>query len=191
MAIPSTSTLDPLFSSQQPAWEYGVELTQGHATRLFTTRAGMEQRQQSRLRSQWRMLYTIHLDGDSLATRDARNRAEIAAAVVVPFWPERAIVAAMVSNSVTISRTATEDWFAVGDYVYLYDPDLDVGQFRVVAGYGVSLQQLTLEPHGTELIFAAGTQAFPCRLCVRDGGRAEHEDQNSFAVQEEVAYVTL
>jgi len=189
MAIPTTNTAVTLFSSQRPAWEKGIEMVQGHATRLFTSRAGLEQRQQGRLRSQWKLSYTCYLDGLEREERDRRNRAELVAPVVVPFWPEEAIVSAMLSNSVTISRTATDDWFAIGDYIYLTDGT--TGQFRVISGYGVSLQQLTLEAVGSEVLFSGGDLVYPCRLCIRDGGMAEHIDDTDFSLSEEVRYLTL
>lgn len=191
MAIPSTNTATLLFSSQQPAWEAGVELTQAMTTRLFTSRAGLEQRQQARMRSAWKMKYTIHLDRAALPTRDARNRAEIATAVVVPLWPERATIAAMTADLVTISRTATDDFFSIGDYIYLHDPTTNVGQFRVVTGYGVSLQALELETLSGTVVFDPGANAYPCRICSRQGGTAEQTDENDFAIEEEVSYATL
>lgn len=189
MAIPSTTTATTLFSSQRPAWEKGVELVQGHQTRLFTSRAGLEQRQQSRIRSQWRMRFTCFFDAADRAAREARNRAELVAPVVVPFWTEEALISTMATNSVTISRTATDDWFAVGDYIYLTDGT--VGQFRTVAGYGVSLQQLTLEAISGEVIFSALDLVYPCRLCVRDGGSADVAEDNDFTVEDDVRYITL
>lgn len=189
MALPSTTTQTVLFSSQEPAWERGIELTQGQSTRLFTSRAGMEQRQQGRLRSQWRMAYTCIIPASQRRTRDLRNRAELVAPVVVPFWPEQTAVAAMVSNSLTIGRTATEDWFAVGDYLFITN-GVD-SQFRVVSGYGVSLQQLTLEAITPEIIFGTDAVVYPCRLCIREGGQADQQDENDFSLVEDVRYISL
>lgn len=189
MALPSTTTQTLLFSSQLPAWERGIELTQGQATRLFTSRAGMEQRQQGRLRSQWRMSYTAIIPKAQRRTRDLRNRAELVAPVVVPFWPEQTIISAMTSNLITIGRTATEDWFAIGDYIYITD-GVDA-QFRIVSGYGISLQQLSLEAITGEIVFGTDAVVYPCRKCIREGGAAEQTDENDFTLVEDVRYVSL
>lgn len=190
MAVPSTSNSTLLFSSQRPAWERGIELVQAQQSRVFTTRSGLEQRQQGRLRSHWTLSFYAYFSQEETAIREERTRAEMVSAVVVPFWSEQARVAStMTSTSLTITRTATDDWFAVGDYVYISD-GLN-GQFRVVSGYGVSLQVLTLATHPAPVIFGVGSEVYPCRICSRAGGLVEHRDDSDFALEEDIRYQTL
>lgn len=189
MAIPTTNTAEVLFSSQQPAWERGVELIQGMTSTMFTSRAGLEQRQQKRMRGQWSMRYVTFHDRAAAATRRTRNRAEIAAPVVVPFWPERAILSSLVTNTATISRTATEDWFVIGDYIFLTDGT--DSQFRQITAYGISQQALVLLPLVGAVAFGAGTKVYPCRTCVRERGESEFTIASEDATEEAVTYVTL
>lgn len=189
MALPSTSNSTLLFSSTQPAWERGVELVQGHQTRLFTSRSGLEQRQQGRIRSQCGLSFYAYFSQADAPERDERMRAELVSPVVVPFWTEEARVVSMTSTSVTITRAATIDWFAAGDYIYLWD-GLN-GQFRMVTGQGATDQILTLEAVGAPVIFGANSAVYPCRICVRTAGLVEYREDSDFAVEEDVRYTTL
>jgi len=189
MAIPSTTTNALLFSSQEPAWERGVELALGQSTRVFTSRSGLEQRQQGRMRSQLSLRYSAFFDPAGKRIREERNRAEIANPVVVPFWSEAATIGSMTTNAATISRTATPDWFVIGDYVYITDGT--DAQFRIISGYGVSLQALQFEAMTGSITFAASSLIYPCRICVRDGGSSESMETNDFSTMEEVRYTTL
>lgn len=189
MALPSTSNSTLLFSSQPPAWERGVQLVQAHQTRIFTSRSGLEQRQQGRVRSQFNLSFYAYFAQNEVAEREERMRAELVAPVVVPFWTEQARVVSMTSTSVTITRAATVDWFAAGDYIYLND-GLN-GQFRLVTGQGATDQILTLETTGAPVIFGAGSAVYPCRVCSRAAGLVEHQEPSDFAVEEDVRYITL
>jgi hypothetical protein len=189
MALPSTSNSQLLFTSTPPAWELGVEMTQAHQTRLFTSRSGLEQRQQSRQRSQIKINYSCYFSHAARVEREERSRAEIVSPVVVPIWTEQAYVASMLANAVTIDRTATPDWFEVGDYLYLTNGTQ--GQFRLITGYGVSLQVIQLEPIDPAVIFNAGAAVIPCRICTRGGGMFELSEPNDFSLREEIIYDTL
>ena len=107
MAIPSTTTAATLYVTREPAWEHGVELTQSLVTSLFTSRAGLEQRQQLRDLSHWTMRYTTYDAKTTERARWERTQAELAAPLVVPFWPEGAFLISLVGDTATITRTAT------------------------------------------------------------------------------------
>lgn len=189
MAVASTNTAELLFTSTEPAWEAGVELSQGMQTALFTSRSGLEQRQQRRIRGAYSIEYRIYHDKAAAALRLARNRAETVTAVVVPMWTEEAVLASLASNTATVSRTATEDWFSVGDYILLINGT--TRQFRQIASYGVSLQALVLESDAGALAFPNGSRVIPCRICARKSGDSEMDFPSEDAVEEQVAYMTL
>lgn len=189
MAIPSTSTVSLLFVSREPAWEKGVELTQNLVATIFTSRAGLEQRQQRRDRSHWSMRYTTYDDQTTALERWQRTQAELAAPLVVPFWTEGATLLALASDTATISRTATEDWFLEGEYIFITDDSQ--GQFRIISGYGVSLQALELVPDEDAIAFTAGAKVYPCRICERGGGKADARLIHEASREEDVVYHTL
>jgi hypothetical protein len=189
MAIPSTTTVDLLFVSREPAWENGVELIQSMVSGVFTSRSGLEQRQQRIGRGHWTMRYRTYDVAATALSRWKRTQAELAAPLVVPFWPEGGTLASLASDVATISRTATEDWFLVGDYIFITNGT--VGQFRTIAGYGISLQALELEEVDDPVAFSPGARVYPCRLCERGGGKAEAMILHEASRQEEVTYNTL
>lgn len=189
MAIPTTETAEVLFSSTEPAWEAGVDLTQAMQTAMTTSRAGLEQRQQKRIRGIWQIAFTIFHDMASAAARRLRSIAETQTAVVVPFWTEEAILASLVGNVATISRRSTVDWFAPGDYVLLIDGT--TSQFRVIASQGSTDQELNLVALTGAIAFPNLSRIIPCRVCSRENGDAEMVFPSEDAVEEKVSYVTL
>lgn len=189
MAIPSTSTAEVLFVSREPAWEKGVELIQSMVSSVFTSRAGLEQRQQRRHRGHFTIRYTTYDTAATALERWRRTQAELASPLIVPFWTESATLASLASNTATISRTATDDWFVVGDYIFITDGT--VGQFRTIAGYGISLQALQLVPITGAVAFAPGSRVYPCRACERGGGKAEAKLTHEASREEDVTYNTL
>lgn len=189
MAIPSTNTAEVLFVSREPAWEHGIELTQSMVTNIFTSRAGLEQRQQRRDRSHWTMRYKTYDAAATAIERWQRTQAELAAPLVVPFWTESAALASLSGNTATISRTATVDWFAVGDYIYITDGEQS--QFRTIASYGVSLQALVLDALTGAIAFDPDARVYPCRICERGGGKADSRSIHEASREEDVTYSTL
>lgn len=189
MAIPTTDSVPLLFSSQEPAWERGVDLMQMMTTSVITSRAGLEQRQQLRHRGQFQISFMIYHDADSSDARWARNLAETQGGVVVPFWTEEAILATMVGNTITISRRSTPDWFTPGDYVLLTDGTQS--QFRQISSVGATDQELNLVAMTGGIDFADLSRVIPCRICIREQGASEIGFPGEASGEERVSFVTL
>jgi hypothetical protein len=194
MAIPSTKNTTPLFVTRAPAWEKGVELEQNMGGHIDTSRSGLEQRQQRRFRSGWKMTYRAALDGTTAKQREARARAEIVAPLWVPFWTEKGITAnpmtVMAPNTLNLDRIVTQDFFTVADYVLLRHPTLG-DEFRRIEDWGVNSQQIILEALGGAILFPALTAIYPCRLCVRSQGMAEMQRHHVDSTTESLTYATL
>lgn len=178
-----------LFISRQPAWERRVKLTQAMLTDVFTSRSGLEQRQNRQSRGRWTMRYSSFCRLADAPARRARILAEVSAPLIVPFWTERAATtSAIVANVVSIDRTPDADWFAAGDYVFFSDALLG-DQFREIAS--VAGSALTLEPDGGAIAFLTGTRIYPCRACIRAPGSASVEVAGEDAALETMEVATL
>lgn len=159
-----TSADTPVFISRAPSWELQVELEQAMETAVFTSRSGLEERQQRRSRSLWTMEYSAVLQPAELAARRASAITESNAPCVVPFWTERCYTTtAIVANVVGIDRLPDADFFADGDYCYLSQNG--TGQFRQIDTS--SGNNLTLVALIGAVAFTTGAKIWPCRLCAR------------------------
>ncbi len=184
--IPNTAEA-PVFLTTPPAWERGVELEQVMDTAVFTSRAGLEERQQRRQRAAYRIEFTAVYDAAALATRNTAAALEMAAPLVVPFWTERCLTTSgIVSNVVNIDRDPDSDWFVPGDWIF-FDSPTQGQQFRQIAS--VADAALTLSGSGTA--FNSGTPVYPCRRCLRDGQRAEWIPPSDGNASEAMKFATL
>lgn len=184
--IPNTEDA-PVFLTTAPAWDRGVELEQLMDTAVFTSRAGLEERQQRRQRAAFRIEFTAVYDAAGLAARNTAAALEMASPLVVPFWTERCLTTSgIVANVVTIDREPDSDWFVPGDWVF-FDSPTQGQQFRQIAS--VAGSDLTLSGSGTA--FSAGTPVYPCRRCLRDGQRAEWIPPSDGNASEAMKFATL
>jgi hypothetical protein len=195
MAIPNTDNTAALFVTRAPAWEKGVELEQGMAGSIDTSRSGLEQRQQRRFKCGWKLSYKAALDAANARQREERSLAEIKAPLWVPFWTEKAILANPITlvnpTTVNLDRIVTHDFFAVDDYVLLRHATLG-DQFRKITAWGINTQQIIFESlGGAEVLFPIGTACYPCRLCIRSQGMAEMQRRHADSTTESLVYVTL
>ena len=184
--IPTTEDAE-VFISTPPAWERGVELEQMMDTAVFTSRSGLEERQQRRQRGAYRLDYTAVYNAAELSARNAAAALEMAAPLVVPFWTERCqTTSGIVANVVTIDRTPDADWFVAGDWIF-FDSATQGRQFRKIAS--VAGANLTLSGSGTA--FNSGTPVYPCRRCLRDNQRAEWIPPADGNASEAMKFATL
>ncbi len=191
MAIPDTNNTTPLFVTQQPAWEEGVDLEQGAASEIMTSRSGIEQRQQRAIRCRWKMSYRAFLNAAQTKARRKRADAEITSLCWVPFWTERSTTLTTISgNVVTIDREWSNDFFTPGDWVF-FDSPTQGQQFRQIDSIGGDTRQLVLAAMGGSIAFTSGTPVYPCRACVREGGLAEFQEASEATIRETLNYTTL
>lgn len=184
--IPNTTDA-AVFITTPPAWEKGIELEQMADTSVFTSRAGLEERQQRRQRCGFKIEYSAVYDAAGLAARNQSAAAEMASPLVVPFWTERCLTTSgIVANVVTIDRDPDSDWFVPGDWVF-FDSPTQGQQFRQIAS--VAGADLTLSGSGTA--FNSGTPVYPCRRCLRDGQRAEWIPPSDGNASEAMKFATL
>lgn len=158
----------------------GVLLNQTSASSLYTARTGLEQRQGRMSGTRWSITYSAHLSGAEREARIRRMLAELAAPLWVPFWPRGGkLTTDLSADAFTMSRPATASFFRPGDWVYLLQAG--TGYFReIVAADG---NEIELVPDEDAAAFTAGTWAFPCRKCVRDGNGAFQETSNETVVE--------
>ncbi len=190
MAIPSTDNVPPVFITRAPAWEYGVRLDQGMESKALESRAGLEQMQAKRTKGSWRIEWTLVAGFVIARDRELRTLAEIAGPTVVPFWTEETALASTLSGVVVnLSREATLDWFAPGDYIFFRHPSLG-DSFRLIESYGGTAQQVVLTA-GSSPTYPAGTAVYPCRFCTRDNGQGEVDAHHEGSHEETLAFTTL
>lgn len=192
MAIPSTANTTALFLTQHPAWEAGVRVEQIMQSDVVTSRSGLEQRQQRTTRGSWTMSYRAALSSTEKAAREIRAEAEIAALCWVPFWPEAGLTATtIVSNTLSIDREWSPDFFAPGDWVY-FDSPTQGQQFRQIEDIGITEQTLILYPLASGAVaFDPLTRIYPCRACTRQNGQAEFEQASEATYMERLTFQTL
>lgn len=191
MSIPSTTNVSPLFLSTPPAWELKVKLRQALNTDIFTARSRLEQRQARQEASNFLLEYRVIMDREDSETRRVRSAAEIAAPLVVPFWPVRTVTTTdIIADVVTIERMppAEGDFWAVGDFVF-FDGGDEGRQFRQILSRAGAV--LTLEADVLGFDFSAGATVWPCRLCVRDAGSAAFESDGEDSHEETYTLLTL
>lgn len=163
--IANSDNTSPLPITAEPDWSKPVVVTFTHATQVFGSRSGKEQRKRVRRSPKATIMYTV--SGLSLA--EAQLAMDAAAAqyarlCIVPFWTEGTItITSIVSDAVTVGVDPRRDFFAPGQYVYLDDGTNQY--FRLISS--VSDRILTLTADGSSPAFGANARIFPCRLCRR------------------------
>lgn len=163
--IANSDNTSPLPVTDEPDWSKPVVVTFSHATQIFGSRAGKEQRKRLRRSPKASIQYTV----SGLTLAQAQTAMEAASAqyarlCIVPFWTEGTVTITSISgNAVTIGVDPRRDFFAAGQYVYLDDGTNQY--FRLIAS--VSDRILTLTADGSSPAFGANTRIFPCRLCRR------------------------
>ena len=191
MAIPSTGTVSPIFTTTGPAWEAGVTLAQNMVSDVSTSRSGLEQRQQRSARGRWKITYVAKLNQTERSARERRARAEVVSPVWVPFWTEAGLTAtAIVANTFSMDREWSLDFFSPGDWV-LFDSPTQGQQFRQIDSIGITAQELVLVAMTGAIAFDPLTRIFPCRLCTRDNGGAEFQAASEITHTERLTYSTL
>lgn len=186
--IPNTTDA-AVFITTPPAWEKGIELEQMADTSVFTSRAGLEERQQRRQRCGFKIEYSAVYDAAGLAARNESAAAEMSSPLIVPFWTERsATTSGIIANVVAIDYEPDGDWFVAGDWI-LFDSPTQGQQFRQIAS--VSGASLTLAALGGAIAFNSGTPVYPCRRCLREGQRAEWIPPSDGNASEAMKFSTL
>lgn len=162
------STTDtPGFSTQPPAWERGVSVTQTQASLIFRARSGLEQRQSIRHRPTWKLDYTAVLPSAAVArARRATTYAEMTKAHWLPWWPDEFAAAGTAptgAGSLILTQDPGDDQFLPGEYLAF---DAEPIEFRPITAR--SGRTLTLG--GTGTAHTAGTRLWPAKLCIRTRG---------------------
>lgn len=162
-----TSDTTLVFVDRDPSWEGGCELELVMETRMHTSRAGLEERQQGRAAPLLEMSYTAVLSASDAAARADTARTEMNAVCVVPVWPRRAYTTTSIaSNKVTIDATPGDTFWRPGDWVYFRQgPYAQFRQIESVAGSELTLLS-NIAPH----TFLTGAKIWPCRLFTRQQG---------------------
>lgn len=167
--IPSSDNTTPLAITQRPDWGRGVTVTYVHATNIFTSRSGMEQRGRTRAAPRCRIRYSVTgLSAPQMRDMLRRSIIESRSICIVPFWTERArVVFDMVGDSLLLNTDPRPGFWRVGQWVLLQDATLGE-QFRQVVA--VSARNLSLAPDPDAILYPSGTYLYPALHCRRLSG---------------------
>lgn len=158
-----------------------------------TSRAGLVQKIAHGERLRYSFDYRVIRKRAARQSAAAQALLELTTTVWVPIWPMRALTTTLLAGggtSVSIDYPPTREWFAAGDWVYLYErAQTGTAQFRQIAS--VSGSVLTLAALGGSLSFPTGTPIAPVRLCVRTRSQIETEDAHDASSIEILSYETI
>lgn len=167
VTYPTTDTTTPEKLAILPDWGEGLKQRTTYRTELSTSRRGLEQRTQHRVRP----MLVIDYRAQGIHDADARKRLEAAVAnfrkpLLVPWWPQGTVLQSTSTDTGALLSTnpVADDWDRDG-FIYLWNRSIG-GEFRILASR--TGRTLTLTDEGGHLAFPAGSFAFPVRLAVRE-----------------------
>lgn len=143
MAVDTTSTLAPIFVTDEPDYSLPMQLTSSYHTTVATSTDGSDQRARWRGRPRYAIAYAISgMTARQFARRRSKQISELIAPCVVPIWTDRIPITSMSSPTITVNLSSQRK-FKVGCWIYL----TQAGQpsaFRKISGISISGTVMTM-----------------------------------------------
>lgn len=166
MSIPTSDDGTLIAVTARPDWAQAVTVTYGFDTKVFLSRTGKEQRQRGRVTPKARIAWVT--TGATLAEAQAamvQAQVEARAICLVPFWTESTLlITSTAGDVVTIGVDPREDFYAVGQWVFMQGTDGTTSFRQITAVVG---RILTLAASVGAPEMPIDSRIYPCRKCLR------------------------